>query len=76
MQDLSNEFGESVMRECINHHRACDCREQYFKKLEGDYMLALQRFTQLRLSSKGTVLNEDGDHLYALIPLTVLNDPL
>ncbi len=62
------------MRECISHHHACDCREQYFKKLEGDYMLALQRFTRLRLSSKGTVLNEDGDPLYALIPIRLLND--
>lgn len=62
------------MRDCISHHHACDCRERHFAKMEIEYRALQLRWIELRQSSKGTILNEDGDPMYALVPLHVLND--
>jgi len=66
---------------CVTHHFACDCREQHFFKQahqmaerEAENQKLRLKLIELRQSSRGTILNEDGDPLYALIPLHLLND--
>lgn len=60
------------MNTCVTHHHGCDCREQHFSKIEEENRRLLKRLMELRHSIKGTILNEDGDPLYALIPLRYL----
>lgn len=43
-------------------------------QLEMDKRKLFQRLLEIRNSSRGTIINEDGDPMYALIPLRVLND--
>jgi len=75
LQDLSNELGESGM---IANHEQLYGRELiksqsfYIEKLEAQNQLWQQRFRELKHASRGTILNEDGDPLYALIPLRYL----
>lgn len=59
---------------CRTHHFACDCRERQFAKIEAESRLLKQRFLELKHASRGTILNKDGDPLYALIPIRLLND--
>ncbi len=46
----------------------------YIEKLEAQNQLWQQRFLELKHASRGTIINEEGDPLYALIPLHLLND--
>lgn len=62
------------MKECITHHHACDCRERHFAKIDEQNRELKQRLIDLRQSSRGKIVNEYGDPMYALIPLSVLND--
>lgn len=62
------------MKECTDHHYACQCREHHFAKVMVENQELVWKLMEIRQSSKGTILNEDGDPLYALIPLRVLND--
>lgn len=49
-------------------------QSDYIEKLEAQNQAWQQRFVELKHASRGTVLNEDGDPMYALIPLRLLND--
>lgn len=46
----------------------------YIEKLEAQNQAWQKLFMELKHASRGTVLNEDGDPLYALIPIRLLND--
>ena len=74
VQNLSPTLGAFAMRECITHHHACDCRERQFAHMAEENQRWRRRWMELRQSSRGTIINEDGDPLYVLIPLSVLND--
>lgn len=63
-----------VKVKCVTHHHACDCRERQFAQMAEENQRWRRRWMELRQSSRGTILNEDGDPLYVLIPLSVLND--
>jgi len=50
----------------------CELREVYLNALEVEKNALKQRLRELKHASRGTILNEDGDPLYALIPLRYL----
>jgi cell division protein FtsB len=54
------------MRECRNHHHACDCREARFAALEVQ-MAELKR-ENARLVHENRMLRGDVDLLRALVP--------
>lgn len=60
------------MNECENPR--CVCREHHFAKMVVENQELMLKLMEIRQSSKGTILNEDGDPMYALVPLHVLND--
>jgi len=74
MQDLSTQSRYEALN-CVTHHLACQCREALFAERESEYQRMTQWIVDLKQSSKGTILDLEGNPRYALIPLEVLHRP-
>ena len=70
---MSSECGEVFLSPTIPLGPCVGCLQQ-LASVEAENKIWRQRFRELKYASLGTILNEEGDPLYALIPLRLLND--